>query len=933
MSELWRGRRNPVGGSRRGLRWRGRAFLTIAVAAMLGMSVMGTAGPAASEPPSNTSPDRFSAQSYLPFISSSELEVTSMGGGRASVDLAKVEWSVRNPASKSVKRLFTQAELDAAMKKALRNYVFKPKPDPVPDDVLREIDEVTAIAGAAPIIGRLPVAFDTFAVGKSFREPRKLDESMWKGVSFPHGSNDPAIAAASKNVFAAIAANSELADRSTDMGLVYSAVDAVRSGSEKPAASGLVVTGAQSFAQLGVTPFVRIFATRSEVVDLYDRGLIVGINLDSAGGLDLDESTEWIESDRYQAPHSSRQWEPALRRNANGRGVTVAVLDSGVDIDHPTFRNGAIVDGACFIACDGEANPATTVTTVASANHCSLSATTRCDHGTHVAAIIAGTAATLPNGQITPTGVAPAARIAAYRTGAPNADGTGLSFASSNAIQGLGRATTQAASLNIVAANLSHGTTNRYQVCPAAGVPLNDPAFATAVGVASAAGISVINSNGNASRFSWGACDPTMIVVANVQKDGTPASSSNFHSAQTTLWAPGTDIWAASVDDTGAAVAEIKSGTSMAAPHVAGSVALIAQAVNDYNSAQNAANQVTRAQVQNLMLGIAATDPGRVLIWDTRTGTDDQGNNASSLPAPLLSLRNLWMLLAGGPLPQQTTVPVYTPTFNTGIVNGTPREWTVTSDPVRREYASGATPFRSRSVSTSIGTWNLGGLASGRLSMNLVGRTFLDGPYLTIHVKNGTVASAVDGSGNAMTIERIANGPQPCTRAGWIETVRIPISPSQADAGGNGPTVRFEGPGPQAMVTVEGTLASGDTFAVSTDPRPLVFGGGRTFPDSVNLGAHRPDLSTVRTRVPWFDLDRISGDERMIDDSFYAGSFSTLSGTRVPNDAVNQDFFNAPQMASTVGLPTRSPSGVIGWNESPGIQDCAVALGHYWWGS
>lgn len=928
---------------RRGKRFGQRSGLsTLTVVGTVVVMAVSAAGmaPASSEPMSaqgSAAANPLTDGPYSPFTSGSQLEVTSIGDGRARVGKPDPFGEVRNPALISVRKLLTQAQLDAAMKRALRQFTFEPKPVPIPDDVLRQIDDVSAIAGAAPIIGRLPVSFNAFEVGKSYREDRKFDSSVWKGANFPYGSDDPAIAKTAQAVFAEISAQPALANRETDLGLIYSAVDAVRSGIGKPAASGVLIKGSDAFAQLGLTPFVRIFATRSEAVDLYERGLIVGVHLDGSGQLDLDESSEWIESDRYQAPQTNRQWAPSLRRDANGRSVTVAVLDSGVDSDNPAFPRGTIVDGACFINCDGAASPGDTVATIAASNPCSLTAAPRCDHGTHVAAIIAGRAAALPGGEQIPAGVAPAARIASYRVGSPNAAGDGVNNNWAAATQALGRATTQAASLDIVAANLSFGTPNRYQVCPAVDAgftAFNDPSFATAVGVASAAGISVINSNGNGSRFNWGACDPTMIVVANIQKDSTPASTSNFHASQTTLWAPGTDILAASIDDSGNAILERKSGTSMAAPHVAGAVALIDQAVSGYNSAQTSANRVTRAQVQNQMLGIAATDRGRVMIADNRPGTDDQGNTASGSSAPLLSLRNLWMLLAGGPLSEQTTVPTYTPTFNTGVVNGTPSGWTVTQEDVRREFDSGATPFRSDGDLYSSGWWDLSRRGTvAKVGFALSSQTLLDGPYLTIHVKNGTVSSAVDSAGTALPIQRIAKGPQPCTRAGWIETVRIPISVSQAMNRGNGPIVEIVGPDPQAMVLVEGTVASGDRFAVSTDPRPLVFGGSRTFPNSVNLGAHRPGMRTIETSIPWFDLDRISGDLQMIDDSFYAGRYATLGGTRVPNDAVAQDFFNVSQMSPQLIPQASFPSGVIGWNETSGIQDCAVALGHYWWGA
>jgi len=863
---------------------------------------------------------------FSPFTSSSELEVASIGNGRATVGRPDPFEEFRNPASRALKKMPSQVELDAAMRKALRGLVWTPKPDPIPDDLWRQVDEITAIAGAAPIIGRLPVDFNTFEVGNAFRDEVKVDDSIWKGADFAYGSNDPKIAAAAMNVFDVISKDLELAQRVTDRGLAYGAVAAVRDGVGKPAASGVVVTGRQSFAQLGVTPFVRLFATGKEVRDLYDRGLLAGVYFDSEGHLDLDETTDAIGSDWYQSPQDRRQWEPSLRRWTSGSGVTVAVIDSGVDVDHPAFPRGTIVDGACFDSCDGQPNSTTVVTTIAASNHCDLSASPGCDHGTHLAGIIAGRPATLPNGQVVPAGVAPSAEIASYRVCS-----SANSCVFSVATQALGRVATLAAPLDIAAANLSIGTPNRYQFCPSQIAFFNDPSFATAVGVASAAGVTVINSNGNGSRFNWGACDPTMMVVANATKGGQPRFDTNFHFGQTTLWAPGTSIYAASTDDAGGANVEFKSGTSMAAPHVAGAIALIDQAVRQYNGDQSRSQRVTFGQVRNLMLGIAPIDPGRTMIFDNRRGTDDQGNTASGAGAPELSLRNLWMLLAGGPLSQQTTVPTYTPTFRPAVVEQTPRNWTVTSDPVRKEYNGGAIPLRGAMTGAyGSGSRRFAATDPARLAP-LSGRTILDGPYLYAYSANGSVASVRDAAGNELPIQQIAKGPQPCTRAGWLEIVRVPITAAQHDS--EDLIVRVEGPEPRAVLQVEATVdAGGITHAVATDPRPLVFGGSRTFPDPVDLGAHRPDITNTRAWINWFDLDRITGDELMLNDASNAGSYSILSGTRVPNAAVAQDFFFDSQTSMAVVIPAGTNESVIGWQETPGYQDCAVALGHIWMG-
>lgn len=83
--------------------------------------------------------------------------------------------------------------------------------------------------------------------------------------------------------------------------------------------------------------------------------------------------------------------EVRQRYAATGRGVVVAVIDSGVDHTHPDLR-GRVVGGYDFV--NGDTDPMDDN-----------------GHGTHVAGIIAGKAAT-PEGI---TGVAPEASITAYK--------------------------------------------------------------------------------------------------------------------------------------------------------------------------------------------------------------------------------------------------------------------------------------------------------------------------------------------------------------------------------------------------------------------------------------------------------------------------------------------------------------------------------------
>ena len=871
---------------------------------------------------------------FSPFSNESGAVFQSLGDGRSFFGDPPSRSSFANPALRATKQLPSAREIESAMKRALRGFVWTPKPDPIPDEAWRQIDEVTAIAGAAPIIGRLPVDFDTYEVGRSYRDQVKPNDAIWKGASFDHGSNDPKVAAASMKVFDAIVSNPDTAARTTDINLAYTAVDAVR-GDGKPQPGGKTITGAQSFAQLGVTPFVSLMVTGGEARDLYEQGLLAGISLDSTQDLLLDETTQWIQADRFRRPQTRRNWAPSLAAETTGAGVTVAVIDSGVDLDHPAFQRAGssiIVDGACFEDCDGAASFPDNVVEVSAANHCSMSERRACDHGTHVSGIVAGQSATLANGMRMPQGVAPGANIAAYRACSPGIDDRStrvVNCRDSSVIEALGRAVARADADNIGAVNISIASPNDvFGACPA-DADLENVAYAAAVGAATAAGISVVQGNGNGGLSSLAPCDPTAIVVANVDKFGLAHSSSDFHPERTTLWAPGEEILSAEVNTTSnEAWVGRQSGTSMAAPHVSGSVALIAQAVGDYNQRVARSQQTSVLEVRDLMLGIDPADPGRVMI------TNDGVARGSGQDAPLLSLRNLWMLLGGEPLEAQTRVPRYYVPGDRAIERQTPSRWAVTSDDVRREYDGGALPI-SIPLKEVTGGGEIDPGGTRDLDISIDEYEFLDGPYLTVHTKNGTVASATLFGGDPAPVQRIAKGPQPCTGSGWIETARIPLTPIRAESGAV--SINISGPAPESVLLVEGTIASDDAFSVATDPRPMVFSGSGGFPEPVDLSSHRPGATTLGTWITWFDLDRITGDELMINDPLYAGSYETLLSTRTRNDAAAQDFFVMPQTARTASSLDRDSgrSATIGWTGEgqEGIQDCAVALGHIWVGS
>ncbi len=216
---------------------------------------------------------------------------------------------------------------------------------------------------------------------------------------------------------------------------------------------------------------------------------------------------------------------------ATGRGVTVYVLDTGVDTTHPDF-GGRAAQPANFVDagtgdCDG--------------------------HGTVVAGIAASTT----------HGVAKEATVASVKVLDCNGSGT-LSFL----LAGIDWVAAHHGGPSVAVMSWSYGPSD---------------ALASAVGKLVADGVFVATSAGNTGGNDCSAAPrsvPGVLVTANSTIDDQRAPSSSVGPC-VGVYAPGTRI-VAPVPGGGYAS---YSGTSMAAPHVAGVAALYKQADGDAPSA------------------------------------------------------------------------------------------------------------------------------------------------------------------------------------------------------------------------------------------------------------------------------------------------------------------------------------------------------------
>ncbi|MFL6333278.1 MAG: S8 family serine peptidase [Pyrinomonadaceae bacterium] len=261
----------------------------------------------------------------------------------------------------------------------------------------------------------------------------------------------------------------------------------------------------------------------------------------------------------------------------SGSGQAVAILDTGVDKTHP-FLSGKVVSEACFSTNSSSQNTsslcpggAAQTTATGSGLNCTLTLE-GCEHGTHVAGIAAGRG---PNF----SGVARDANIIAIKVftrfnRASDCDGFApciLAF-ESDIMKGLERVFALRDSIPAASANLSLGGGQFSSNCD------SDPRKAIIDNLRSV-GIATVIAAGNESfkdSLSTPACISSAISVGSTG-DGSGSTRLNLVSSFSNsasflnLLAPG-DLIRSSVP--GGSFANF-SGTSMAAPHVAGAWAVL----------------------------------------------------------------------------------------------------------------------------------------------------------------------------------------------------------------------------------------------------------------------------------------------------------------------------------------------------------------------
>lgn len=336
-----------------------------------------------------------------------------------------------------------------------------------------------------------------------------------------------------------------------------------------------------------------------------------------------------------------------------GSGTVVAVLDTG-QTNHPDLNDNTVsgydfvdnrsgycrtgisdsdgdyVDTSTYGALGWDSDPSdpgdwTTVNTLS----CGFASSSSW-HGTHVA----GTVAAKANNSAGIAGVAPLAkiqpiRVLSYDGGFTSDITAGIKWASGASISGVPANSTPADVINLSLGG-SGTCTSTWQ-----------DAIDTAVANGSVVVVSAGNSNANASGFVPANCN-NVITVASSTSSGVRSSFSNYGST-VEITAPGSGIW--STINNGSTLPTTSgytsySGTSMAAPHVAGVAALLKEADNTR----------TPAQILTLLQSTAMTFPTTGSLYDCTTSICGDGLlRAVTTTAPVIySMSPSQGAIAGG---------------------------------------------------------------------------------------------------------------------------------------------------------------------------------------------------------------------------------------------------------------------------------------------
>lgn len=355
----------------------------------------------------------------------------------------------------------------------------------------------------------------------------------------------------------------------------------------------------------------------------------------------------------------------AYQAGFRGTGARIAVLDTGIDLDHPDLA--ASIDNASGLNCLNSSLPPND-------GH---------GHGTHVAGIAAA-----PLNGVGVVGVAPEAQLVAIKM----FDDTGnsseaLALCALDRVVALNTDGTEANDIDV--ANMSWGQHRDWGTCAA------DPLHG-AICAAKAAGVTLVAGAGNDARdggkFVPAAFFEVISVSGLADFDGKPGRLGGCQLVPSLGWyecddsfaffsdyGPAVDVMAPAVNVYSTFAGggyQVLDGTSMATPHVAGVAALMAAADADLTPSEARTALMMSGECPN---GAWADADGTAGCSGQGTWPDDPDGIAEALVNALRAAQAVSS--TPPPPPPDPTVPL-TPSLTsaTGGASSVTLTWTVPAD-------------------------------------------------------------------------------------------------------------------------------------------------------------------------------------------------------------------------------------------------------------
>ena len=364
-----------------------------------------------------------------------------------------------------------------------------------------------------------------------------------------------------------------------------------------------------------IIPAVSANLPPAAVANLLDNPAISFVELDGEFQA-IAETTPWgIDKIRaLQNPNNGGATE-----YNGGTGVVVAVLDTGVDLDHPDLAANIYVNpGEILDGVDNDNNGFIDDISGWNFNGGNNNADDDNGHGTHCA----GSVAAVGNNGIGVVGVAPQASIMPIKVLSGSGGGSfsaiiaGIDYVYMMKQRGV----------NVVVTSNSYGAGGN----PGSAVQAAfDQAYQAGIIHLAAAGNSG-SSSGTGENVGWPANYASVIAVASTTSSDARSSFSST-GANVEIAAPGSSILSTYPGGSYATL----SGTSMACPHAAGAAAvLISEAgllnISDGNNANGIADEVrSLLAATSVDLGAAGKDTqygyGRIDLFAARSGSGGDG--------------------------------------------------------------------------------------------------------------------------------------------------------------------------------------------------------------------------------------------------------------------------------------------------------------------